>query len=173
MSEQSTLLEDPFDVDTEEGTKTPELLPPGKYSAEIEDAHVTNTKNGAGQMVSFRWRIVEGEYENRVLFDHVLIQHTSADAQKFGRQKFRDICFACGITGKVTDLDTLKYKKCRIGVGVQKDRDGQYADKNRVGRVDPYIAPWNGSRPAAKPASPKPASKAGPDDGFPDDDIPF
>jgi hypothetical protein len=143
MSENSTMLDEPFDTDQEEGTNPPELIPPGKYAAEIEDAHVQRTKNGAGQMVCLRLRIVEGEHENRVVFDNILIQHTSADAQKFGRQKFKDVCFALNITGQVTDLEVLKYKKLSIRVGVAKDKNGEYPDRNRITRFDLYIAPWN------------------------------
>jgi hypothetical protein len=72
------MLDEPFNADEEEGTKPPELLPSGKYGAEIEDAYVATTKNGNGQMVCLKWRIVEGEHENRVVFDQILVQHTSA-----------------------------------------------------------------------------------------------
>jgi hypothetical protein len=118
---------------------------------------------------------VEGDFENRVVFQSVIIQHDCADAQKFGRQKFRDVCFSCGITGPVTDLEVLKYKKCHIRLGIEKDKMGEYPDKNKVTRVDPYVAPWNGAKPAGE--SLKEASKVPP--GFKgenkpmDDAIPF
>ena len=95
-------------------------------------------------MVNLRWRIVEGEYENRVVFQSILIQHTSADAQKFGRQRFKDVAFACNIKDPITDLEVLKYKTCTIRLGIEKDKTGQYPDKNRVVGVDPYVANWNG-----------------------------
>jgi Protein of unknown function (DUF669) len=144
------MLDEAFDVDNEEGTKPPELLPIGTYTAEIEDAYVTTTKNGAGQMVCFKWRIIEGEYENRVVFDQILIQHTSADAQKFGRQKFKDVCAACEVTGQVTDLEVLKFRKASIRVAVARDKTGEYGDKNRIARVQRYGTTLNDGKPAAK-----------------------
>jgi hypothetical protein len=148
MSERTTELGEAFDIDTEEGLPEISLLPAGKYPAEIEDAQVGPTKNGNGQAVNLKWRIVDGEYESRVVFQSILITHTSEQAQKIGRGMFKDICFSCGLTGKMTDLETLKFKKCSIKVGVEKNKDGQYPDKNRVVRVDPYMAPVNGGKPA-------------------------
>jgi Protein of unknown function (DUF669) len=147
MSERTTVLDEAFDVDSEEGSPEISLLPAGKYPAEIEDAQVGPTKNGNGQAVNLKWRIVDGEYENRVVFQSILITHTSEQAQKIGRGMFKDICFSCGLTGKMTDLEVLKFKKCLIRVGVEKNKDGQYPDKNRVTRVDPYVSPVNGGMP--------------------------
>ena len=141
-----TTLDTGFDVDNEEGTPPLSVLPKGKYKAEITSATVGPTKNGKGQAVSLTWTITEGEYENRLLFQRILIQHESEEAQKFGRMKFKDLCAACGITGVVTDLDPLCYKPCVITVVVRKDKEGQYEDKNEVRRVVPLVS-WNGSKP--------------------------
>ena len=144
-----TTLDTGFDVDNEEGTPPLSLLPKGKYKAEITSATVGPTKNGKGQAVSLTWTITEGEYENRLLFQRILIQHESEEAQKFGRMKFKDLCAACGITGVVTDLDPLCYKTCVITVVIRKDKEGQYEDKNEVTRVAPLVS-WNGSKPAER-----------------------
>jgi Protein of unknown function (DUF669) len=157
MVERSTVLEEAFDVDSEEGSPEISLLPGGKYPAEIEDAQVGPTKNGSGQAVNLKWRIVGGEYENRVVFQSILITHTSEAAQKIGRGMFKDVCFSCGLTGKITDLEVLKFKSCSVKVGIEKSKDAQYPDKNRVMRVDPYTSPVNGGQPrgtAAKKSAP-------------------
>jgi hypothetical protein len=140
---QTNVLEAGFDVDNEEGTPPITLLPKGKYKAEITDATIGPTKNGKGQAVSLTWTIVEGDFERRLLFQRILIEHESAEAQKFGRMKFRDVCAACGLTGMVTDLDPLCYKTCEVTVAIRKDREGQYEDKNEVTRVMPLVH-WNG-----------------------------
>jgi Protein of unknown function (DUF669) len=171
MSEHSTVLGEAFDIDSEEGSPAVSLLPPGKYAAEIEDGQVGPTKNGNGQAVNLRWRVVDGEYENRVVFQSILITHTSEQAQKIGRGMFKDICFSCGLTGKMTDLETLKFKKCLIRVGVEKNKDGQYPDKNRVTRVDPYVSPVNGGMPRGN--SQKAAEARAKPGGEFNDEIPF
>jgi hypothetical protein len=137
---QTNMLETGFDVDNEDGTPPITLLPKSKYKAEITDATVGPTKNGKGQAVSLTWTIVEGDFERRLLFQRILIEHESAEAQKFGRMKFRDVCAACGLTGMVTDLDPLCYKTCVITVVIRKDKEGQYEDKNEVSKVSPLVS---------------------------------
>ena len=142
---QATILDTAFDVEHEEGTSPLTLLPAGKYKAQIVTATVGPTKNGKGQAVSLTWTITEGEYENRLVFQNILIQHESEEAQRFGRKKFKDVCSSCSITSPVTDLDVLLYKPCVISVKIRKDKDGQYEDKNEVARVSPAVS-RNGSR---------------------------
>jgi len=170
-----TTLDTGFDVDNEEGTPPLSVLPKGKYKAEITSATVGPTKNGKGQAVSLTWTITEGEYENRLLFQRILIQHESEEAQKFGRMKFKDLCAACGITGVVTDLDPLCYKTCVITVMIRKDKEGQYEDKNEVTRVAP-LGSWNGSKPPdrqlLKEASTTPKAFEATSEKF-DDEIPW
>jgi hypothetical protein len=141
--EVSNTLDEAFDLDHEEGTSF-ELLPNGKYVAEVTHASVGPTKAGNASMISLTWTVAEGEYEKRLVFQTVLVKHGNPDAQRIGRQRFKDVCFACGVTGQVTDLDVLLYKPCAIVVGIEKDKTGNYPDKNRVTRV----APLN---PAPKP----------------------
>ena len=88
-------------------------------------------------MVSLAWVVTSGEFENRHLFQNILVQHESVDAQRFGRQKFKDVCTACGVTGQVSDLDVLLHKPCSIAVSIKKDKNGEYPDKNEVARVQP------------------------------------
>jgi Protein of unknown function (DUF669) len=132
----STLLNEPFDSDNEEGSKFT-LLPVGTYKAEIYVATIGPTKTGRGQVVNITWRIVEGEGEGRNLFQTVLIDHDSPEAKRIGRAMFKDICVACEVTGQVTDLEALYSKPCAIKVGIQVDKAGNYEDRNRVQRVLP------------------------------------
>jgi hypothetical protein len=138
--ERSTTLKTPFDVANEEGTPPRELVPGGKYKAEITDASVGPTKNRKGQAVYLTWTITEGEYEHRLIFQNILIQHESEEAQRFGRMKFKDVCAACGMTDVVTDLEPLCYKTCVITVVIRKDKEGQYEDKNEVSKVSPLVS---------------------------------
>jgi hypothetical protein len=172
MTTTTTMLDTPFDVENEEGTPPRELLPAGKYQAEIVTAVVGPTKNGKGQAVNLTWSISEGEHENRLVFQSILIQHESVDAQRFGRQKFKDICSSCCISDAVTDLQVLLHKPCMITVGIRKDKGGQYPDKNEVSRVGPVVPGWNGMRKLLKGAS---STQRGlvPVDEKVNDEIPF
>src|SRR5439155_6352449 len=109
----SNILETPFDIPNEEGTSF-DLIPAGRYPAEVVKVDSKPTKSGNGHAVHLTWSICEGEYEKRLLFQQILLQHTSAEAQKIGRQKFHDVAIACGINEAFTDLDLLLYKKCFV-----------------------------------------------------------
>jgi hypothetical protein len=132
----STTLDVPFDTDAEEGSKF-DLLPAGKYTAEIFDATVGPIASRRGQAISLTWQITEGDYARRLVFQSILIQHESEQAQRIGRANFKDVTAACGVTGSITDLSVLLFKPCIISVGIQKDKNGVYSDRNKVVRVYP------------------------------------
>jgi hypothetical protein len=71
----------------------------------------------------------------------------------------KDLCDATGITDPVTDVEVFLYKPVVITLGIEKDRTGQYPDKNKITGVKSVIS-WNG----------KPPDK---EHGAMDDSIPF
>jgi hypothetical protein len=135
MGELTTTLEQAFDVATEEGSPDFEPLPKGQYVASITDAKVGPLKSGKGQAVSLTWEVEGDKYSGRLIFDRVIVAHESAKAMKFGRQKFKDIATACGITDQITDLSVLLNKSCLVSVKIEEDDSGEYAPKNRITRV--------------------------------------
>jgi hypothetical protein len=136
MTELSTVLNEAFDVATEEGSPDYEPLPRRQYVASITDAKVGPLKSGKGQAVQLTWEVEgEGKYAGRLIFDRVIVAHESADAMKFGRQKFKDIASACGVTEQITDLSVLLNKPCLVSVKIETDDNGEYPPKNRIGRV--------------------------------------
>jgi hypothetical protein len=142
---QSSYLETAFETEKEEGTPAIELLPMDRYTAEISQATAGPTKNGKGYAVNLAWRVCEGQYEGRQVFQTCLLQHDNADVMRWGRQRFKDVLSAMGINGDVTDLDVLYNKPVKIVVKVKEDKTGQYQPKNEVTRVISLAA----SRPYA------------------------
>ena len=165
-------LDVPFDTEKEEASPAFALLPRDRYKAEIVSAMAGPTKNGLGYSVNLKWSITEGEFENRIVFQNILIQHESAEAQKFGRQKFKDVLVALGIKEAVSDLNVMLNKPCLIGVIIRQDKSGQYPDRNEVGRVMPLPAHNGPTRDAIREAQKtQPAFKAA--NGEMSDSIPF
>src|SRR6516164_9797985 len=113
-----------FDPQTEEGTRY-DLIPPGFYMAAITDASVSATKNNAGQMLNFTWKLVgDGPHEGRSVWQSILFAHTNPQAVKIGRAKIKDVCVACGVEEKITDLDVFKFKEALITVAIEPGKDG-------------------------------------------------
>jgi hypothetical protein len=135
VSETTTILEQAFDTPNEEGSKSFEPIPKGQYVASIKDAKAGPLKSGKGQAVQLTWEVEGGEYENRLIFDRVIISHENADAMGIGRAKFKDIASACDVTEAITDLSVICHKPCMVSVKIEEDDSGDYAPKNRVTRV--------------------------------------
>jgi hypothetical protein len=165
-------LDVPFDTANEEASTPLALIPRGQYEAEITSAMAGPTKNGKGYSVALSWTITKGEYENRTVFQNILIQHESEEAAKIGRGKFKDVLIAVGITESVTDLNVLLHRPCTVGITIRQDKNGQYPDRNEIGRVVPLV-PHNGpTRDANKEAQKVPAAFTAVNGGL-NDKIPF
>jgi hypothetical protein len=145
----TTKLGEAFDVENEEGGGTFDILPSGKYNADLMSVEVVRLKSGKGQAVKMNWCVYDGDYEGRWLFDQVIIQHESKNAQKFGRRKFKDICVACGITSSISDVGVLEGKQCTLDVGIEKNKTGEFPDKNRIRRVLSFSVPPSGNSKSA------------------------
>jgi hypothetical protein len=124
-----------FNPATEEGTS--ELLPKGSYVARIIDAVIQPFKSGKGRGVFLTWELVDDAYAGRKLWSNCTIVHESEKAMKFGRQKFKDVADACGLTESFKDLTLLYDKPCLIAVAIEEDADGKYPPKNVIVRVKP------------------------------------
>jgi hypothetical protein len=140
-------LDEPFETSKEEASPAFALIPRDRYCAEIVSAKAGPTKNGKGYSVVLNWSITEGDFENRTLWQNILMQHESEEAQKFGRQKFKDVLNALGIIENVTDLSVVLNKPCWISVIIRSDKNGQYADRNEISRVMPLPKPPGGVMP--------------------------
>jgi hypothetical protein len=165
----ATQLPEAFDPGSQEGNSW-ELIPNGEYTAEIVEAGVLSPKNGDGYYVALTWKIIDGPYEGRQVWQRITFVHSSEIAQTIGRKTFKDLCSALGVNEHVKDVDVLLFKPARIKIGVEKDKTGQYDDKNCVKRIAPLDAPPQAApaekpqaaAPKPQPAAAKPAARSGP-----------
>jgi hypothetical protein len=123
-----------FDPETEEGSQF-ELIPVGSYVAEIIDAELAQPRSGDGCMLKLTWKITEGDYEGRQLWQTLCYQHSNLQTQTIARRTLKDLCTAFDINEQVKDPDVFKHKPARIRVSVESDKSGQYDDQNRIRRV--------------------------------------
>ena len=147
----SDQMSDPFDPATEEGTPELTIIPKGHYVARVVDAIIKPYKSGRGQAVFLTWELMDEKYEGRKVWEQYTLSHENETAMKLGRQKFKDICDACGVSQSFKDLTLLYDKPCLISVRVEEG-DGQYPPKNEVGRVRAISA--KGANGAVKEKAP-------------------
>ena len=159
-----------FDPETQEGSSF-ELIPPGDYVAEIIEAEIRQPSSGDGHMLALTWKICEGDYEGRQVWETLCYQHSNPQTQDIARKKLKDICVALDINEQISDPEVFKYKPAKVRIGIKSDEYGQFDNQNRIKRVrgladaepPPPGAPTepkptktvasSPSKPAAKPAN--------------------
>lgn len=139
-----------------------DVLPSGNYEAQVIESSVAATKAGDGTILKLTWEIISGQFERRKVWQNLNIENPSAEAQGIGQRQLAQVCEATG-AGAVRDSEELHFKPCLIVVGIEKDKTGQYQDKNKVNRVKPLGGAAPPARPAARAAPPaQPAQRQAP-----------
>jgi hypothetical protein len=153
-----TELPEPFDPNQQQGS-TWELIPVGEYPASIVEIGVMQPQSGNGYYIALTWKIDEGDYDGRQIWQRVTFVHSSEQAQAIGRKQLKDLTVACGIAEHIENVDVFLFKRCKIKVGVERDKNGVYDDKNKVMRILPLA---DTVPPMPVPAVPKPPTPATP-----------
>lgn len=136
------------------------IWPAGVVDFEIRAAEDTVSKNG-NDMIKLTVDIYNSEGKKQTVFDYLLESIA---------YKLRHCADACGLTAQYESgaLDAIEFEgksgKCKINI--QKDKSGQYPDKNGIADYLVDEAP-------AQSAATKPAAARKPAMADLDDDIPF
>ena len=146
-----------FDATSVEPTTPYELLPAGKYRAQIVESEMRVTKNGMGQYLWLMLDIVEGPQQGRKVFDQLNLVNANPTTVEIAQRTLSAICHATGKL-QVNDSEELHLIPMTIQVKVKPPKNG-YGESNAIA----YLPPDRGSAPtrAAKPA-PDPAAAAAP-----------
>lgn len=144
------------DVDTSErGGFTP--LPPGEYMVQIVDGEVVR-KDSGDAMMKLVFEVMEGEFENRKLFENLNIRHSNPTAQKIALETLTELWRdAMGCSGNPANVEQMTFKPVRAKVAVEKRKDTGDM-QNRIKR----FFPLNGAPPEQKtaPAQGRPTTAA-------------
>jgi hypothetical protein len=152
-----------FDPTEQEGSRF-ELVPIGDYTAEVIEADDKQPSSGDGRMLALTWKISEGDYEGRQIWETLCYQHSNTQTQDIARRRIKDLCVAFGITEQIKDPSVFKFKPVHVRVGVRVDKSGRYDDQNKIMRVKPLTSSNTEPQAAQAPqaaASPKAVVKPG------------
>ncbi|BBL75471.1 DUF669 domain-containing protein [Methylomagnum ishizawai] len=132
-------------------------MPAGKYGMQAVEVAVKDGKDPRnGKMVAVTFQVVDGS-NNRKIFENYCLQHTNDTTKRIAEQAVKQWMKACGYTGneRLTAglLKTLEGREFTAHVIVEKSRDPQYGDRNRIRQFEPSggYAPQQSSRPAPAP----------------------
>ena len=133
-------------------------LPAGIYTAQITESELKQTKSGTGHYLQLTWRVLDGQYANRLIFERLNIANANETAQKIGQQQLSALCHAAGVL-QVQDSSQLHNKPVRIKVTIRKDE--QYGDSNEIKGYE-SVSGATPSAPAMPPVFAAPAKPAAP-----------
>ncbi|UNK78149.1 DUF669 domain-containing protein [Sphingopyxis granuli] len=147
-----------FDATGIEPTTGYDVLPAGKYRAQIVESEMRVTRNGMGQFLWLMLDIIEGQYQGRKLFDQLNLVNSNPQTVEIAQRTLSAICHATGKL-QVNDSVDLHLVPMTIQVGVKPPKDG-YSEKNTIRYLVPEKAPIAPAYQAAPAASQTPAAPA-------------
>jgi len=121
-----------------------EVIPAGDYPAIISECEEKETKDGKGKRLNLKIQIIDGKYQNRILFDGLNTVNASAQAQQIGRSQLKAICIAIN-NPNPKDSSELLNKALMISVKVGKDQNG-----NPRNEIKGYKARLTAAKPPEK-----------------------
>jgi hypothetical protein len=137
-----------FDATSIEPTTAYELLPAGKYRAQIVESEMRVTKNGMGQFLWLMIDILDGEQKGRKIFDQLNLVNPNPTTVEIAQRTLSAICHATGRM-HVSDSEELHLIPMTIQVKIKPPKNG-YGESNAIA----YLPPERGSAPAARTAKP-------------------
>jgi stress-induced morphogen len=108
---------------------TYENIPDGEYPVVIESAEAKPHADGHGKRLSFKVRIVSGEYRGRTLYDGLSVVHRNEMAQQIALKKLKTLIEVSG--GKAQKPSDLVGVEVVAKIGMSKGSNG-YEPKNEV-----------------------------------------
>jgi hypothetical protein len=129
-----------------------EVLPPGKYTVEIEKAEIKQTKAGDGHYMELCLSILdEGPCQNRKLWDRLNIHNPSQKAQEIALRKLRSLGDAIGVQ-VVTSEDQFLGRQCVASVKVNKEGQNDIRSYSPCGQPDSTVTQEKPNIPPVVPA---------------------
>lgn len=119
-----------FNANTVEPTnETDEFkaIPAGEYKVEITGSEMNPTKNGDGERLSLTFKILEGPFSGRLLWEGLNLVNPSQKAVEIAQRTLSQICHA---TGRMNITDSSQLHGVPMLVKVIVKSDSQYGDSD-------------------------------------------
>ena len=149
-------LDAAFDATSVEPTTPYELLPAGKYRAQIVESEMRVTRNGMGRFLWLMIDILEGEYAGRKIFDQLNLVNPNTTTVEIAQRTLSAICHATGRM-QVSDSEELHLIPMTIQVKIKPPKNG-YGESNAIA----YLPSEREAKPARAPRSSPSGSPAAP-----------
>jgi Protein of unknown function (DUF669) len=139
-------------------------IPAGRYQVEIIESDVRATKAGNGHYLHLAFRVVEGPYEGRQVWDNVNFDNPSQQTVEIAQKTLRKLCRLCGYRPAVLEnTEELHFKRFYINVAIETTPGYDPKNTVRYPEVQIEAVPTSAAQPQPEPARPvAPAAEAKP-----------
>lgn len=139
-----------FNAEEVEPSSSFDPIPAGWYTAIISNSEMKATRDGYGEYLSLTLQIIEGQYENRLVFARLNLKNANEKSVDIARKDLAAICRAVGVMSPQAS-EELHDKPLMIKVKV-RPASGDYEASNDIGG---YKAVEGANlTPAPKPQTP-------------------
>lgn len=106
------------------------LLPKGKYLLICDEAELKDSANG--QYIKVKFKVLEGEYEGRIIFQNYTVVHSNEQAAKIGRGQLKNFLECAGAKSYAlrSPVDLIGLR-AMASIKIEEGKDG-YSDQNKV-----------------------------------------
>lgn len=111
-----------------------DVLPAGEYRVCIVSSELKPTKSGNGQLINLQLQVLDGQYQNRRIFERINWVNPNPQAQQIGRGTLSAICRSVGI---LTPGDTAELHNKPMRAKIKVKHSEQYGDQNEVVKYSP------------------------------------
>jgi hypothetical protein len=139
---------------------TPEPIPAGWYKVVMDSSEMVPTKDGVGMRLTLVFKIIDGQYTNRKIFEGLNLKNASPVAQEIAYKQLSAICHATGVlvaedSAQLHNIPLqIKVKlKAATGAYDAKNEVAGYKHINEVVSNTPAVAPNPFAPPPAIPAA--------------------
>ena len=147
-----------FNAEEVEPSSSFDPIPAGWYQAIISNSEMKATRDGYGEYLSLTLQVIEGQYENRLVFARLNLKNANDKAVDIARKDLAAICRAVGVMSPQAS-EELHDIPLMIKVKV-RPASGDYEASNDIGGYKAVeganLTP--APKAASKPQTPPPAA---------------
>lgn len=125
-----------FNLNDVEEASSFEVLPKGTYNAIVEEFEFTTSQSSGAPMIKCVYSIIDGEYAERKIFDYYVL---TGEGAKYALPRLKqlitrvcpDVDSATFNPAKFAENGTIINRQCRITLGIQTQKKGEYKGEKR------------------------------------------
>jgi hypothetical protein len=120
-----------------------EALPKGNYPCVVDEATFGNSKSSGKPMISLKWKVFEGDYKGRILFQHLSFSPGALPGTKANLLQLDSELFVGPFNPQqIVDSGALLGRKHVLKVKVDEGQNGD--PSNQVQKILPYTSGGDG-----------------------------